>query len=185
MKYLKTFESSESDPILDELMDNLLFISDELGEPKVTKSVYDKTQNMNMYEFSWKMKFNLENMNSLEMLKGFRAVLNEICDLTAMEEKMPGFIFEISLNSDVPPVADKSDIRLRVTPKSKTTGNYVFIKGQNHREIILNRIGKIQISVDRALYSKNNSNSHGCHVFWILWVVYQPNLGKQVVKFSN
>lgn len=143
MKHILKYKIFESDDqILDELIDNLSFISDELGQPTVSKNLYDRDNKKYMYNFRWDLKFNITHNNNIKTLEEFHKILTELMDISSAQERMGEYDFEVSI---------ANNINLVVIPKSKSSSEYKFIKGQNWREFQLNKIDIVRFFKDRGI----------------------------------
>lgn len=135
------FEAIDSvDEVQNEILENVSYISDILGEPSVGKRKY--TEGYFIYTLTWNIGFNISSENDVSTLSDFYPVMKEISELRSAKDRMDKFDFRVS-------ISDK--IILSVYPKEKSNGVYKFIIGQAHREIQMNKVDIIRFFRDRSV----------------------------------
>ena len=122
MKHLKKFFESFQETSKDEIMDSLLSINDELGEPNISQVKYGK---LNKWRISWDLNLNLTYLQSLsDVSSKIKSLSDFIVDIESAASRLEDYDFNISLS-------DKLVIEL--TPKESGSQEFEFIKGYDFR----------------------------------------------------
>ncbi len=122
MKHLKKFFESFQETSKEEIMDSLLSINDELGEPNISQAKYGK---LNKWRISWDLNLNLTYLQSLSDVSSKIKSLSEfIVDIESAASRLEDYDFNISLS-------DKLVIEL--TPKESGNQEFEFIKRYDAR----------------------------------------------------
>ena len=138
MKHLKKFFESFQEVSKDEIMDSLLSINDELGEPNISQVKYGK---LNKWRISWNLNLNITYLQSLSDVSSKIKSLSEfIVDIESAASRLEDYDFNISLS-------DKLVIEL--TPKEFGSQEFEFIKGYDFRVLNI-----IKSEIERFFRSK-------------------------------
>jgi hypothetical protein len=138
MKHLKKFFESFQETSKDEIMDSLLSINDELGEPNISQVKYGK---LNKWRISWGLNLNLTYLQSLsDVSSKIKSLSDFIVDIESAASRLEDYDFNISLS-------DKLVIEL--TPKEFGSQEFEFIKGYDFRVLNI-----IKSEVERFFRSK-------------------------------
>jgi len=94
MKYLKLFESIS---IIDEIKEDLIYISDNLGQPSVKELKYG---NSKKYYISWDLGINFKEKQKAELfIKKIKLISEEIEDVISLSKKLKNYEFIIYMNN--------------------------------------------------------------------------------------
>ena len=137
MKHLKKFFESFQEASKDEIMDSLLSINDELGEPDISQIKYGE---LNKWKISWDLNLNLSHLQSLSDVSSKIKSLSEfMVDIESAASRLEDYDFSISLSKE---------LIIELTPKETGNEKYEFIKGYDFR--VLNIIkSEIEIKLGR------------------------------------
>jgi len=138
MKHLKKFFESFQEASKEEIMDSLLSINDELGEPNISQAKYGK---LNKWRISWDLNLNLTYLQSLsDVSSKIKSLSDFIVDIESAASRLEDYDFNISLS-------DKLVIEL--TPKESGSQEFEFIKGYDFRVLNI-----IKSEIERFFRSK-------------------------------
>lgn len=138
MKHLKKFFESFQETSKDEIMDSLLSINDELGEPNISQVKYGK---LNKWRISWGLNLNLTYLQSLsDVSSKIKSLSDFIVDIESAASRLEDYDFNISLS-------DKLVIEL--TPKEFGSQEFEFIRGYDFRVLNI-----IKSEIERFFRSK-------------------------------
>jgi len=138
MKHLKKFFESFQEVSKDEIMDSLLSINDELGEPNISQVKYGK---LNKWRISWNLNLNITYLQSLSDVSSKIKSLSEfIVDIESAASRLEDYDFNISLSNK---------LVIELTPKEFGSQEFEFIKGYDFRVLNI-----IKSEIERFFRSK-------------------------------
>jgi hypothetical protein len=138
MKHIKKFFESFQETSKDEIMDSLLSINDELGEPDISQIKYGE---LNKWKISWDLNLNLSHLQSLSDVSSKIKNLSEfMVDIESAASRLEDYDFSISLSKE---------LIIELTPKETGNEKYEFIKGYDFRVLNI-----IKSEIERFFRSK-------------------------------
>lgn len=138
MRYLKKIFESFQEASKDEIMDSLLSINDELGEPEISQYKYGK---LNKWRISWDLNLNLGHLQSLSDVSSKIKNLSEfMVDIESAASRLEDYDFNISLSKE---------LIIEITPKETGSAEFEFIKGYDFRVLSI-----IKSEIERFFRSK-------------------------------
>lgn len=127
MKHLKRIFESFEEITKEDIIDNFISISDELGEPRINSSKYGK---LTKWKISWHFT-NLQHLQPLDEIANRIKNLNElIVDMQSAASRFEDYNINISISGL---------LIIEITPKETGDQNFEFIKNYDFRTLNLNK----------------------------------------------
>lgn len=125
MKHLRRFFES-TDNELEEILDNLIHISDILGRPGIGKHKFGKS---NKYILTWNLGMNVSELQDAKtMVEKLKTITDNLEDVLAAEERLGKWNFNMSLTTE---------LRIEMNPKDLGDAEFEFIKEYQWRTLYL------------------------------------------------
>ena len=127
MKHLRKFFESNED-IKEDILENFLSISDLLGNPIISSSVFGKLEK---WILRWDLKLDVTHLQEAEgLIKKLKLIVEEIDSVMSASERLDNFDFTMSLSTE---------LRIELTPKETGDDEYEFISGYNYRVLSIRK----------------------------------------------
>jgi len=137
---MKKFSSILKESIdIEELEDYFLLISDTLHS-KAEKQTIGKGDFI-IYQFKWKLNFNISEFNSVDNLDMITKCLETIHELKTSQKRIEDYDIDFKIDEH---------LSVRLTPRQKSSGSYKFIIGEDWREIKISYVNLVKFFKDHG-----------------------------------